>query len=29
MKGLGRQALVGIPGVLPWAVAFGLILWKV
>jgi len=29
LKGLARQALVGIPGVLLWAVAFGLILRKV
>jgi len=29
VKGLARQALVGIPGVLLWGVAFGLILWKV
>lgn len=29
VKGGGRQALVGMPGVLLWCGAFGLILWKV
>jgi tetratricopeptide (TPR) repeat protein len=29
LKGIGRQALVGIPGVFLWAIAFGLILWNV
>jgi tetratricopeptide (TPR) repeat protein len=29
VKGLVRQILVGIPGVLLWAMALGLILWKV
>ena len=29
VKGLPRQVMVGLPGVMLWLIAFGLILWKV